>query len=311
MCMLGGVSDLVITHSATPAPLTDTDATAARVAAAWLLAHRDSTRRVYRGDITRYTQWLAGYDVGLLEAERAHVDAYIATLRREGKSPATIKRVICSLSSFYTYAVKDARVIKHNPCERVRRPKIYADHSPTQAPDLDEAKEMLRWAERDGPRTLVIVHLGLTVGLRAAEIAGARYEHLSTERGHRVLTVTRKGGFDQKLVLPAPVWHAIERCLAGRTSGPLVATRTGRPMATSEIYRTVRRVAKLAGIDKHIHPHSLRHACATLALDAGADLRDVQDLLGHADPRTTRRYDRARHRLDRSPSYAIATALAS
>jgi len=69
-------------------------------------------------------------------------------------------------------------------------------------------------------------------------------------------------------------------------------------------------VAALARVPKHITPHSLRHACATLALDAGAELRDVQDLLGHADPRTTRRYDRARNRLDRSPAYAVAAALA-
>jgi integrase len=74
------------------------------------------------------------------------------------------------------------------------------------------------------------------------------------------------------------------------------------------VFRLVRRTARLAGLPDAglVSPHSLRHTVATAALDAGAPLRDVQDLLGHADPRTTRRYDRSRGSLDRSPAYLIA-----
>jgi integrase len=79
-------------------------------------------------------------------------------------------------------------------------------------------------------------------------------------------------------------------------------------MAASEIYRTIVRLANAAGITG-VSPHSLRHTYATLALDAGATLREVQDDLGHRDPRTTRRYDRARERLDRSGAYKVASAL--
>jgi integrase/recombinase XerD len=72
----------------------------------------------------------------------------------------------------------------------------------------------------------------------------------------------------------------------------------------------VRRVARHAGITKTLSPHSLRHGFVTLALEAGATLTDVQDAAGHVDPRTTRRYDRARHRLDCAPTYTLAAALA-
>lgn len=74
----------------------------------------------------------------------------------------------------------------------------------------------------------------------------------------------------------------------------------------------VRRLARDAGLDcvDRLSPHSLRHAFVTLALDAGVSLRDVQDAAGHADPRTTRRYDRARHNLDRAATYAVAAYLA-
>jgi integrase/recombinase XerD len=92
----------------------------------------------------------------------------------------------------------------------------------------------------------------------------------------------------------------------------VLTTASGRPWAASEAYRTVQRLARSAGIAHadRITPHSLRHTAITSALDAGSPLRDVQDLAGHADPRTTRRYDRGRHNLDRSPAYALAAYLA-
>jgi integrase/recombinase XerD len=73
--------------------------------------------------------------------------------------------------------------------------------------------------------------------------------------------------------------------------------------------KVIRRLARQAGADKRVSPHSLRHTFVTAALDAGASLRDVQDAAGHADPRTTRRYDRGRHNLDRHPTYAVASRL--
>lgn len=280
-----------------------------QLAVAWLLTVAPSSRRVYGRTLRDWLDWCELGGVDPLAARRAHVDAWADQLTRAGRAPATVKRMVSTLSSFYAYAT-DEGLLPANPAARARRPRVSPDVTDTQAPDLGEAREMLRWAAHAGPRALVITHLALTVGLRAGEIASARVEDLGTDRGHRVLTVTRKGGRRQRVPLPPAAWHAIETYLAGRTTGPLVATRAGRPVATSTIYRTVRRVAALAGVPKHITPHSLRHACATLALDAGAELRDVQDLLGHADPRTTRRYDRARNRLDRSPAYAVAAALA-
>jgi len=85
-------------------------------------------------------------------------------------------------------------------------------------------------------------------------------------------------------------------------------TRTGTRWHRTEAWRALRRLAKKAVPEKtgSLHPHDLRHAFVTLSLDSGASLRDVQDAAGHADPRTTRRYDRARHRLDRHPTYALA-----
>jgi site-specific recombinase XerD len=94
--------------------------------------------------------------------------------------------------------------------------------------------------------------------------------------------------------------------------GPLLATRTGGRLDQAAIWHLVRRLACAAGIEAWaaLSPHSLRHTAITLALDAGASLRDVQDFAGHRDPRTTRRYDRSRHSLDRNAAYTLAAYLA-
>jgi integrase-like protein len=86
-----------------------------------------------------------------------------------------------------------------------------------------------------------------------------------------------------------------------RTRRPLLVTESGGRLDRGAVWRLLRRLAKAAGIAVMMSPHVLRHTCATLARDAGVPLDDVQDGLGHADPRTTRRYDHGGVRLDRSP----------
>ena len=126
------------------------------------------------------------------------------------------------------------------------------------------------------------------------------------------MRVTGKGGRHRELPIPVPLARDLDAYLAGRAGAgpeaPAFVTATGRRVDPSVVFRLVRRTARAAGLPDAdlVSPHSLRHTVATAALDAGAPLRDVQDLLGHADPRTTRRYDRSRGSLDRSPAYLIA-----
>ena len=91
---------------------------------------------------------------------------------------------------------------------------------------------------------------------------------------------------------------------------PLFTTSTGRAWHRSEAFRTIQRLARRAGIEGQISPHSLRHTFATIALDSGTSLHALQDSMGHADPRTTRRYDRARNNLLKSAGHDVARALA-
>ena len=167
---------------------------------------------------------------------------------------------------------------------------------------------MIAAARNDGLRTRALVVLLALNGLRISEVPGADATDLDVERGHRVLRITRKGGKRSTVPLAPRTADAIDTYLGERTTGPLFATSTGARLDSAAVWRSLRRLAAVSVPIKatSLHPHDLRHAFVTLSLDSGASLRDVQDAAGHADPRTTSRYDRARHNLDRHPTYALA-----
>jgi integrase/recombinase XerD len=137
--------------------------------------------------------------------------------------------------------------------------------------------------------------------LRVSEATGADLEHLGLERGHRTLTITRKGGKVVTIPLAPRTARAIDLAIAERTDGPVFLAADGRRLDRHGAGRIVRKVARRAGICESVTPHTLRHAfiTASTSLDAGVPLRDVQEAASHADPRTTMRYDRARGNLDR------------
>jgi integrase/recombinase XerD len=168
---------------------------------------------------------------------------------------------------------------------------------------------LLNAAARSGPRDHALACL-LGLNGYVSEALGAAAVDLSHQRGHRTLAIFRKGGKRAIIPLAPRTSDAIDAMLADRTAGPLFATATGRRLDRHAAGKVIARLARQAGISKTVSPHSLRHSFVTLALDTGASLRDVQDAAGHADPRTTRRYDRGRHSLDRNPTYAVAAAIA-
>ncbi len=147
-------------------------------------------------------------------------------------------------------------------------------------------------------------------GLRVSEATGAGIEDLGLERGHRTLTVTRKGGKVVTVPLAPRTARAIDLAIGERTEGPVFLAKDGRRLDRLGAGRIVRTTARRAGIVKPVTPHTLRHAFITAALDAGVPLPDVQEVASHADPRTTMRYDRARGSLDRHATYIVAAYLA-
>lgn len=295
----------------------------AQLAGAWLLSlSSDQTRRAYRRDLLELFGFLDAIGTDTLAADRPRIDTWRLTLAADS-APTTVARKLAAASSFYSYAADAGQLAAANPVRRVARPHIDPDHSATRGLSKAEAVALLSAAEADGPRSNALVSLLLLTGVRISEALNADQSDLQHDAGHRVLVVTRKGGRRAKIALPAPVIAVLSAylgsstatgsevaTLAASTDAPIFTTATGKRWAPSEAFRTVGRLAKAARIEGHVSPHGLRHTHATLALDAGVPLRDLQDSMGHADPRTTRRYDRARGRLERSSAYSVAAALA-
>lgn len=279
--------------------------------AKWLLSYSSPhTRRAYDRDLATFAAWCEEYGVGLLAVIRAHVDAYARSLEAQCAAPATVGRALAAVSSFYGYLANEG-VIGWNPVTRVRRPQI-GDDSQTTGLDRDEVCALLATAAKDSPRAHALVSLLALNGLRVGEALGADVGDVGHGRGHRILLVTRKGGKRAIIPLAPNTAAAIDAYLDGRTDGVLFATRTGRRMDEAYVWRLIRRLAKDAGIPSagKICPLSLRHSFVTLSLDSGATLQEVQDAAGHADPKTTQRYNRARHNLDNHPTYGLVRFLA-
>lgn len=302
-----------LAYSAAPAGNADRHAS---IIAAWQLAQSSPhTLRAYTLNLVTYCSWLDGHSLDLLAVRRVHVDGYRHTLTG---APATVARTLAALSSFYRYAVAED-LADRNPVATISRPAVDADHSATQGLNRDQALALLAAARRDGPRSEALVTLLMFTGLRISEALSARTSDYAHDSGHRVLTVRRKGGKSAKVAVPAPAVVALnfylgttgaDLVLGHARSRPLFTTATGKPLHRSSAFRIVQRLARQAGIEGQISPHSLRHAFATIALDAGVSLHALQDSMGHADPRTTRRYDRARNNLQKSAGYDVARALA-
>ena len=176
--------------------------------------------------------------------------------------------------------------------------------------DRNELGALLVAAGLGSPPEHALISLLALNGLRVSEATGADIEHLGLERGHRTLTITRKGGKVVTIPLAPRTARAVDLAIGERTEGPVFLAGDGRRLDRHGAGRIVRKVARRAGIGKTVTPHTLRHAFITAALDAGVPLRDVQEAASHADPRTTMRYDRARGSLDRHATYIVAAYVA-
>jgi integrase/recombinase XerD len=163
-----------------------------------------------------------------------------------------------------------------------------------------------RAAERDAELVAVMA----CTGLRVSEVSAAKVEDLGYKRGQRVLHTMRKGG-KQGVVPLGACTEMVDRRVAGRNSGLIWTTRSGRAVNRGWIYYAIQRIATEAAIpDPHtVGPHCLRAAFVMLSLDNNASIYDVMIACGHADPRTTARYDRRRHRIDDSPVHVVSKQL--
>jgi site-specific recombinase XerD len=307
------MTDLAVTTTTTLTVHDGTDPTTRRLITGWLLEYPSpETRRAYGRDLAQLQTFVDQHGGTLTAVTRAIGAAWAETMRRDGKAESTIGRRLASASSFYTYCVQDG-ALEANPLADLRRPKRHHDEDGAAWLTTDQARAFIQAGANHSPRAHALAALMLTTAARVSEVTAADVTDLGHTGGHRVLTVTRKGGKRQHLPIVPWVGTVLDGWIDGRTEGPLfTAARSSRRLDQPGAWRLVRLLARRAALPHadQLHPHSLRHSAITGALEAGAGLREVQAMAGHADPRTTERYDRMRGNLDKSPVYALAAALA-
>lgn len=319
-----GLADLMRSIGLEPVALTAT--------AGWLSSEKRSsaaTRRGYSRELSWWLAYIAARGLDPMDVSTIEADLYGAALRDAGLAPASREKRISAASSWYRYLVRAGLAVR-NPFLDMERAQPPAE-SKTRGLSKQDLDQMLAWAKKDADTTAAAHELGraapsrvrttartyalmcllVVTACRVGGVIDSQVSSLGYDSGHRVIDLPVKGpdGKTLRLAIPPYAAAALDRYLAlrGDDAGPLFRTDTGKPLDQPAIFRKVREVAKKAGVPHwdSISPHSLRHSIATYLLDQGEELHVVQDLLGHADPRTTRRYDRARRSLDRSPAYRL------
>lgn len=287
-----------------------------RLAAAFIVGYPANSARAYIGDLQAWASWCVAMGVHPFDARRHHVDAWVRTLTTEptartGKPMASssVRRRLSAISKFYKYGI-EVGVLTYSPVDQVRRPAP-DDQMHTVALTSSEVNAILDVAEAHSPRYFALVSLLAYNGVRIDEALGADVDDYSFQRGHRVLWVTRKGGKRSSQPLAPPTVRAIDAYLDDDhpLAGPLFLDRTqSKRLPYASGFQQIRRLARRAGVASAaaISPHSFRSTFVTEALDAGVPLQDVQDAAGHANPATTRLYDRNRLSHDRHPTYVLA-----
>src|SRR6202040_105510 len=205
--------------------------------------------------------------LNLFAVRRPDIESFARELEVMGRARATVTRRLSTIAGFYKYAVEE-ELLDRSPAAHVCRPRAdYESHA--VALDRNELGALLVAAGLGPPYEHALISLLALNGLRVSEATGADIEQLGLERGHRTLTITRKGGKVVTIPLAPRTARTIDLAIGERAGGPVFLAADGRRLDRHGAGRMVRKVARRAGTVKNVTPHTLRHAFIPAALDAG------------------------------------------
>jgi integrase/recombinase XerC len=268
------------------------------------------TVRGYRIDLTQFLAFVrrmhpeASGTIPLEQIDPLTVRAFMGSLRSRGLSPRTLARRVAALRSFCQFCCRRG-LLSWNPAALVTTPKVPRPLPPHLT--VDQAFQLLATPQGGSPisiRDRAILELFYASGIRVGELVDLAVEDLDLEQ--RLAKVRGKGGKERIVPMGRPAAEALKAYLAARESlrggkikgiarlgghrTPLFLNHRGGQLTSRSVERLLEKYLKKSGMGKAITPHGLRHSFATHLLQAGADLRVIQELLGHARLSTTQRY---------------------
>lgn len=260
----------------------------------------EQTRRAYGADLGQLAEWATAQEIEPQAVDARVLRRFAGVLSERGNSRATVARKLAAFRAFYRVLVERGE-LEASPADLVASPKRESN-LPTvlSRGEIDQLLDSLPASTPLQLRDRALFELAYAAGLRAAELVDLDVESL--DREGEQLRVEGKGGKTRIVPAGEHAWRALDAYVE-RGRPELVAdsvvrdpalflSRTGRRLATTDVRRRLRTALRRAGVQAAASPHALRHSFATHLLDGGADLRTIQELLGHSSLSTTQTYTR-------------------
>jgi len=266
----------------------------------YLEAERNASRytvRNYTSDLLDFFGFLRDREIiSLNEVDRHVVRDYLSQLIERGFVKGSIARKLSAIRSFYRYLLRE-EMISTSPVESTSSPKL--DRRLPSFLSIEEISRLIETPDLstpEGQRDRALLELLYASGLRVSELVNLDMEQVNLNTNE--IRVWGKGSKERVVLMGKPAASALIAYLdqgrpklsGNKKSSALFITRYGQRLIERRVQRILEKYANIAGIEKRVHPHMLRHTFATHLLDGGADLRVVQELLGHANLSSTQIY---------------------
>ncbi len=262
----------------------------------------ENTLQAYRSDLYAFANWITGKSCSLIEAQSVEILAYLA--EQGTRSARTSARRLSSLRRLYEYLVREGQ-ITHDPVANIDSPKL--GRPLPKSLTEEEVEALINAPDSSSPlglRDRTMLEVLYATGLRVSELVGLRLSQVNLRQG--VIRIMGKGNKERLVPLGEEAVHCLEKyqsearqsLFKTEANDVMFPSNRGKMMTRQTFWHAIKRHSIVAGIQKTMSPHVLRHAFATHLLNHGADLRVVQMLLGHSDISTTQIYTHvARERL--------------
>jgi integrase/recombinase XerD len=251
----------------------------------------------YQEDINTYIDFLKGAHIEALSSStKNNITDFMLSQKDKGLAANSVARRLAAIKAFYKFLVRE-RILKADPSGLIESPKLWKKIPETlSANEVDSLLSQPNIRERQGIRDRAILEALYATGMRVSEAVNLKVDNVNLEVGflrclgkgnkERIIPLGRKAISSLKRYLE----DARPRMLKGKESDFLFLNRFGKKISRQSLWKLIKRYAREARIKKPMKPHILRHSFATHLLERGADLRSVQEMLGHANISTTQIY---------------------